>query len=156
MSKSFIKKIISPEEFEKVIDDINVLSTEDDDKNAHVLDLRHEWDLIKSSIGHDSLLLWSIHVWAHFNGETWDGIFIASLRFSEKFNKKMFEEYLWYSKKSNSGIKLYKQALSYAKKQNSEFVSVRAMEKNPQKEKFKKFLKTEGFEKDYELFVKRI
>jgi len=91
MSESFIKKIISPEEMEKVAKDIYSLHEIDNEKYGHVLDLKHDHELIYKSLSHESLLIWNIHVWVHFNGEKYDSIFIGIIRKSEKFNKKMME-----------------------------------------------------------------
>ena len=98
MSQSFFKKIISPEEMEKVAKDIYSLHKIDNEKYGHALNLKHDPDLICKSLSHESLLIWNIHVWVHFNGDQYDSIFIGIIRKSEKFNKKIMDEYLWLSK----------------------------------------------------------
>ena len=77
MSEPFIKKVISPEEIEKVFKDLHDIYEEDNEKHGHVLDLKHDYELIYKSLSHESLLIWNIHVWAHFNGEKYDSIFIG-------------------------------------------------------------------------------
>lgn len=154
MSKSFIKKIINPEELKQVLKDLKDLFKNED--NVHAFNLEHNLDLITKSLSHESLLLWNIHVWSHFNGEQWDGIFIGIIRKSEKFNKKIMDEYLWLSKKSNSGVSLFNTALKYAKNSNCEFVSMNVTEKHPLSSKVKNFYKKNGFEKDSETYIKKI
>jgi hypothetical protein len=156
MSESFIKKIISPEEMEKVAKDIYSLHEIDNEKYGHVLDLKHDHELIYKSLSHESLLIWNIHVWVHFNGEKYDSIFIGIIRKSEKFNKKMMDEYLWLSKKSNVGMKLYKIAHEFAKSQQCEYISMNVTEKHPLSNKIKKIYKLLGYEKDSESYIKKI
>jgi hypothetical protein len=156
MNKSFIKKIINPEEFEKAFKDVCTLGKQDEENNAHVLDLKHDTELMCSSISHESLLIWNIHVWAHFNGEKWDGIFIGFIRKSEKFNKKIMEEYLWFSKNSSKGVLLYKEAIKYAKDQKCEYIFMSTLEKHPLSNKIKKFYLKNNFEKDSEVYIKKL
>ena len=85
MLESFIKKVISPEEIEKVFKDLHDLYEDDNEKHGHVLDLKHDYELIYKSLSHESLLIWNIHVWVHFNGEKYDSIFIGIIRKSEKY-----------------------------------------------------------------------
>jgi hypothetical protein len=156
MSESFIKKVISPEEIEKVFEDIDDLYRIDNEQNGHVLDLKHDCKLIAKSLSHESLLIWNIHVWVHFNGKKYDSIFIGIIRKSEKFNKKMMDEYLWLSKKSNVGMKLYKIAYEFAKSQKCEYVSMNVVEKHPLSSKVKKMYKLLGYEKDSESYIKKL
>jgi hypothetical protein len=156
MSESFIKKVISPEEIEKVFKDLHDLYEDDNSKYGHVLDLKHDYELIYKSLSHESLLIWNIHVWVHFNGEKYDSIFIGIIRKSEKFNKKMMDEYLWLSKKSNVGMKLYKIAYEFAKSQQCEYISMNVTERHPLSDKVKKIYKLLGYEKDSESYIKKI
>ena len=154
MPESFIKKIISPEELEIVAKDISLLFEEDNKKYGHALNLTHDCELITKCLSHESLLLWNMHVWAHFNGEKWDGIFCGIIRKSEKFNKKIMEEYLWLAKSSNAGMRLYKTAVDYAKSQKCEFIFMNVAENHPHSDKIKKIYKMLGFVKDTESYVK--
>jgi hypothetical protein len=97
-----------------------------------------------------------MHVWGHFNGEKWDGLFIGGIRKSEKFNKKMMEEYLWLSKNSNKGYKLYKIAEKYAKEQSCEFILMSVTNLHPKSEKIRNFYSKSGFKKDCETFIKKL
>ena len=156
MNKSFIKKIVTIAEVEEISKDISSLHNEDHEKYNHALGMKHDVDLITKSLSHESLLIWNIHVWAHFNGQKWDGIFIGMIRKSEKFNKKGMDEYLWFSKNSNSGIKLYKTALSFAKDNGCHYLNCCLLASNPMADKLRKFYKSQGFEKDTETFMKKL
>lgn len=152
-----IEKITSVEALNKISIDIINLFKEDNDKYGHALGLRHDYDLIVSSISHESLLLWNVHVWASINNEKkCDGIFIGIIRKSEKFNKKMMDEYLWLSKNSNSGFLLYKEAISFAKKQGCEYVTMNVVENHPYSSKLKTLYSKLGFEKDLEVYIKKL
>jgi hypothetical protein len=156
MSESFFKKIISPEEMEKVAKDIYSLHEIDNEKYGHVLDLKHDHELIYKSLSHESLLIWNIHVWVHFNGEKYDSIFIGIIRKSEKFNKKIMDEYLWLSKNPKTGVKLYKIACEFAKSQKCEFISMNVVENHPLSDKIKSFYKKMNYVKDSENYIKKI
>ena len=156
METSFIKKIVSITEFENVCRDLNLLFEEDNKNYGHSCGLIHDVELITKCFSNESLLMWNMHIWAHFNGKTWDGIFAGFIRKSEKFNKKMMDEYLWLSKNSNSGLSLYKTALEFAKKNNCEYVSLNVVENHPKSDLLKKLYKKIGFEKDYECYIKKI
>jgi hypothetical protein len=131
MSDSYIKKIISVPEWEKVGADIIETYKQDNENYGHACGLKHDYDLIVKCLSHEAILIWNIHVWAHFNGEKWDSIFIGIIRKSEKFGKKMMEEYLWLSKDSCVGMKLYKLATEYAKSQSCEYLSFNVTENHP-------------------------
>ena len=156
MEKSFIKKIITVKELENLYEDILKIYSDDNNKYGHALDLKHDLHLIMKSLSHESLLLWNTHVWAHFNGEIWDSIFIGLIRKSEKFNKKVMDEYIWLSKNSNIGFSLYKEAYQYAKSQKCEYIFMNVTENHPKSEKIKKIYNLLGFTKDTESYVKKI
>ena len=156
MNSSFIKKIISVSDLEHVSKDLSFLFQEDNEKYGHALGLKHDFNLITKCLSHESLLMWNIHVWAHFNGEKWDAVFVGSIRKSEKFNKKMMDEYLWLSKNSSKGMQLLQIASDFAKQQNCEYICLNVVEKHPKSNQLKNLYKKMGFEKDLELFIKKI
>jgi hypothetical protein len=156
MQASFIKKIVTVVEWEAVAKDISELFKEDNEKYGHACKLKHDCELITKCLSHESLLLWNIHVWAHFNGEKWDAIFIGSIRKSEKFNKKMMDEYLWLSKNSAQGMRLFKIASKYAKNQGCEIINTNVAENHPKSDKLKLIYKKLGFTKDTESYIKLI
>ena len=156
MQAAFYKKIISIEEWKSVANDIANLFEEDNKRFGHAHDLKHDSDLIIKSLSHESLLIWNIHVWAHFNGEKWDAIFIGIIRKSEKFNKKVMDEYLWLSKNPRAGFKLYKLAEKYAREQNCEYISMNVVENHPLSDKIKSFYKKIDFKKDVETYMKKL
>lgn len=151
-----IKKITSVEEFNRISIQIIELFKEDNEKYGHGLNLKHDYDLIVKAIAHECLLLWNIHVWVSMVNEKCDGVFIGIIRKSEKFNKKMMDEYLWLSKNSNSGFLLYKEAIEFAKKQACEFVTMNVVENHPTSEKLKNIYKRLGFKKDSEVYIKKL
>lgn len=156
MSESFIKKIVSVVELKQLSEDFKILYKEDNEAYQHACNLSHDIDLITKSLSHESLLIWNIHVWAHFNGEKWDSIFIGVIRKSEKFNAKMMEEYLWLSKNSRTGMRLYNAAVKYAKQQNVEYISMSVIENHPLSNKVKNFYNKTGFQKDSETYIKKL
>lgn len=151
-----IKKITSVEEFTKLSTEFIELFKDDNEKYGHALDLKHDYNLIVKSMSHESLLLWNIHVWFSVVNEKCDGVFIGIIRKSEKFNKKMMDEYLWLCKNSNSGFLLYKEALDFAKKQGCEFITMNVVENHPLSSKLKKLYLKLGFKKDSESYVKKL
>jgi hypothetical protein len=156
MNKSFIEKVTSVDLLKKVCNDIALLHQEDNKNYPHAFNLQHDTELIIQSLSHESLLIWNIHVWAHFNGEMYDGMFIGITRKIEKFNKKIMEEYLWLSKNSNSGIKLYMEAVDFAKKQKCDFIIMHVSENHPVCNKLKDFYLKIGFQKDTETYIKKL
>jgi hypothetical protein len=156
MSKSYIKKILKVEELNSVTKDLEELYKEDNENFTHALGLKHDSQLMLSSFSHESLLAWNAHVWAHFNGEKWDGVFVGIIRKSEKFNKKAMEEYLWLSKNSNAGMKMYKTAFDFAKSKGCEYLCMNVIENHPTSDKVKKVYKLLGFQKDSETYIKKI
>jgi hypothetical protein len=153
---SFIKKIVTVSEWIEVANDISELHKDDNEKYGHACGLKHDTDLITNALSHEALLLWNMHVWAHFNGEKWDGMFIAQIRKSEKFNKKAMEEYLWLSKNPKVGISLYKTAFNYAKIQGCHYMLMNVAENHPKSNKIKSLYKKLGYQKDTESYLKLI
>jgi len=156
MQTSFIKKIVTVSEWEALMNDIEFYFKEDNEKYGHALNLKHDKELITKCLSHESLLLWNMHVWAHFNGQKWDGIFIGSIRKSEKFNKKMMDEYLWLSKNSAKGMRLFNIAKKYAKDQGCEFIYMNVVENHPKSNQLKNLYKKLGFQKDTESYIKQL
>lgn len=156
MQTSFIKKIVTVAEWETVMNDIEFYFKEYNENYTHACNLKHDKELITKCLSHESILLWNMHVWAHFNGEKWDAIFIGCIRKSEKFNKKMMEEYLWLSKNSAKGMRLFKIAKKYAKDQGCEAIHMNVIENHPTSERLKLVYKKLGFTKDTESYIKLI
>lgn len=135
------------------MNDIEFYFKEDNEKYGHACGLIHDKELITKCLSHESLLLWNMHVWAHFNGEKWDSIFIGSIRKSEKFNKKIMDEYLWLSKNSAKGMRLFNTAKKFAKDQGCKFILMNVVEKHPISFKLKNLYRKLGFEKDCETHI---
>ena len=156
MQTSFIKKIVTVAEWQAVMNDVEFFFKEDNQKYGHACGLMHDKGLITKCLSHESLLIWNMHVWAHFNGEKWDGIFIGSIRKSEKFNKKIMDEYLWLSKNSAKGVRLFNIAKKYAKDQGCEFIYMNVVENHPKSDQLKNLYKKLGFQKDTESYIKHL
>jgi hypothetical protein len=153
---SFIKKIVTVDELKEVAKDLKEIVEEDNQKYGHAFNLKHDIDLMLSSFSHESLLLWNAHLWAHNNGEKWDGVFGGLIRKNEKFGKKMMDEYIWVAKKSNAGIKLFNIAQEYAIANGCEFIFMNVVENHPSSELLKKIYKKIGFQKDSESYAKKL
>ena len=151
-----IKKITKVEDIRPIALDIKKLFSKEHDEYGHALGLKHDLDLIVKSLSHEALLNWSIHCWAHHNGDMWDGIFVSFVRKSEKFHKKIMEEYLWLSKNSISGFALLDIAQKYAKEIGCEYMFMNVVENTPLSPRLKKIYETIGFVKDVEVFIKKI
>lgn len=156
MKQSFIKKILSADEAEQVSKDLKDLHDSYPDVFSHCLNLKHDINLITKSIAQECLLLWNIHCWAHFNGEKWDGIFIGIIRKSEKFNKKMMDEYIWFCPNGKAGLLLYEEALAYAKQQGCEYMTMNLIAHSKQAPALRNFYKRMGYSKDTETYIKNI
>lgn len=152
---SFIKKIISVKEWQEMMKDIVEIFTVDDE-TAHQFGLKHDTQLMIKSFSHETLLIWNMHVWAHFNGQKWDAIFIGSIHKSEKFGKKIMDEYLWLAKNSNKGYSLYKIAEKFAKQQKCEYITMNVTDLHPKSNKIKNFYRKIGYKKDSETYIKKI
>lgn len=156
LSYKVIKKIVDVATLQEVVKDIEELHRQDNEKYGHALNLRHDHKLILNSLSHESLLNWNIHVWSHFNGQKWDALFIGFIRKSEKFNKKVMDEYIWLSKNPKVGVKLFKIAEDFARKNGCEYMFTSVVENHPLKNKIKSFYEKNSFRKDSELFVKSL
>jgi hypothetical protein len=153
---SFIKKIVTIVELNEIFEDIKKIFSEDNEIYTHGCDLKHDGDLILKSLSHESLLMWNTHVWSHFNGKNWDALFIGIIRKSEKFNKKIMDEYLWLSKNPKAGIKLMKTATEFAKKNGAEYILMNVIENHKLSKKVKNFYLKSGFTKDSETYIKKL
>jgi hypothetical protein len=153
---SYIKKIISVDELQSLSKDLEKTLEKELNSFNHGLNLKHDINLMTKSFSHESLLIWNFHVWAHFNGKMWDSIFAGIIRKSEKFNKKVMDEYLWVSTNPKVGVALYKHALAFAKEQKCEFISVNVVENFKKSNKLKSFLLKNDFIKDTETYLKKI
>lgn len=153
---SYIKKIISVDELQSVSKDLEKILEKELNSFNHSLDLKHDINLMTKSFSHESLLIWNFHIWAHFNGKMWDSIFAGIIRKSEKFNKKVMDEYLWISTNPKVGVALYKHALAFAREQKCEFISINVVENFKKSNKLKSFLLKNNFIKDTETYLKKI
>ena len=151
-----IKRITNPEEFKKVIDDIEELFRDHDKEKGHALDLIQNKETIKSSFANKSLLAWDIFVWANDN----DGLFDATCIFindkSVKFGVGIFTEFLWVSKNPKVGFKLLKTAIKYARENKFKYVTLSTSAKNPNSPRYQRFYKKLGFAEDSTSFIAKL
>lgn len=150
-----IKRIISPDEFKQVIEDLTLLYKEDSEERGHYF-LRHKKESIISNIAHSQTLSWHVFVWAHHNGKIWDAIILFSNDRNPMFGIKMFSEHLWLSKNPKVGYKLLREALRFAKENEFEVVAMGCVEKNPSSKKLKKIYPKLGFRKDSETYLAKL
>ena len=147
-----IKRITNPVEFDKVIDDLHPLFLEEDKVGGHQL-LSHSPECIKKAFAHTSILTWDIFVWANKTGETFDAVIIFQNDKNVKFGEKIFHEFLWISRNSNAGYKLFKTAVKFARENGFKTMVMGTVVKNPKHEKIKSFYEKMGFLKDSEAYI---
>ena len=152
---SFIKKILTEEECSLFAKDIVDLYIKDGNKYTH-FDIDYDFETLRKSCNHSSLLNWNLHTWGHFNGEKWDGCFVGSSRISEKTSKKIFEEYLWFSKNPKIGFKLFQTALDFAKNTNCNVFVSNLMSASEKAEKLRRFYSKLGMKKDVESYFLKL
>jgi len=147
-----IKRITNPEEFHQVIDNLYSLFKEEDIDSGHV-GLNHCPESMKLNLGHTVILAWEVFVWANKTDDKFDAMIIFINDKNIKFGKKIFSEFLWLSKNSKVGYKLFQTAIKFARNNQFDTVSMSAVVKHPKYEKIKSFYNKMGFLKDSETYI---
>lgn len=147
-----VKRILNPEEFNQLLDDLYELFKEENIKEGHVL-LPHDKKSIQANYSHKSILAWDLFVWGHLN----DGKFDAMIAFfndkNVKFGTAIFNEFLWLSKNPKAGYKLFSEAIKFARANNFSHVISHTVVNNLHHEKVKSFYEKMGFLKDSETYI---
>tara|TARA_R110001606_G_scaffold377197_1_gene536149 strand:+ start:803 stop:1261 length:459 start_codon:yes stop_codon:yes gene_type:complete len=151
-----IKRILDPEEFKALLDDIDTLFKEENKVNGHAL-VEHNKEYIFNAFGNKSILAWDFFVWGHKNESNKFDAMIAFLNHkNEKFGKEIFSEYLWLSKNPRVGRKLLAKAISFAKEKEFEYVVMSCVEAHPKSKKVAHFYEKMGFIKDSETYIAKL
>ena len=101
-----IKRILNPEDFKQLIEDIDSLFEFENENQGHHL-LKHNKTTIINSFSNKHILAWDMFVWANHNGKNYDAIIMFFNDKSAKFGELIFSEYLWLSKNPKAGYKLF-------------------------------------------------
>jgi len=152
-----IKRITNPEEFKRMIDDIDELFYEENKTQGHAIDLIQDKESIKNALGNAKLLSFDVIVFANENEhKKFDavGIFLKDKNY--KFGVNFLNEFLWVSKEPRSGFKIFKKAVALARKMDIKYVALSTSAKNPNTPKYEKFYKKLGFIKDSTVFIAKL
>ena len=151
-----IKRILDPEEFKTLLDDIFILFDMENENQGHSL-LTHNKEYIFNASGDKSLLAWDFFVWANYNDEgKFDSIIAFLNNKNEKFGVEIFLEYLWLSKNPRVGQKLLGIAMKFAREKEFKYVMMSCVEAHPKSDKVAKFYEKMGFIKDSETYIAKL
>lgn len=150
-----IKKIINPEEFASVWNDLEIYFREENKTYGHTY-LPISKQSVIDSWGHTALLNNTMHVWANLENDKARGIVMFLEYMHPTFGEKIFTEYFWISNNPKKSFSLFKTALSFAKRKGIKYASVSCVENYPTSEKLKKVYQKMGFQKDSETFIKKL
>jgi hypothetical protein len=150
-----IKKIINPEEFSHVWNDLEIYFREENKTYGHRY-LPISKQSVVDSWGHAALLNNTMHVWADIEEEKARGVIMFLEHMHPTFGKKIFTEYFWLSNNPKKSFSLFKIALSFAKKRGIKYAAVSCVENYPTSERLKKIYQKMGFHKDTETFIKKL
>lgn len=103
-----IKKIINPEEFAKVWDELEIYFREENKTYGHRY-LPISKQSVIDSWGHTALLNNTMHVWANLEDGKARGVIMFLEYMNTTFGEKMFTEYFWISNDSRKSFSLLKQ-----------------------------------------------
>ena len=151
-----IKRILDPDEFKVVMDDIFSLFAKENESEGHACGLLHDKESIINNLGNKILLCWDVFVWASKTDGTYDSIVIFINDKNIKFGKTIFSEFLWLSKNPKVGYKLFKEAVAFARSKDYEYISISSSANNPNTPKYEKFYKKIGFIKDSTNFMSKL
>jgi len=150
-----IKRILNPEDFKQLIEDIDILFKFENQNQGHQL-LEHNKETIINCFANKHILAWDMFVWANHNGTTYDAIIMFFNEKSAKFGKFIFSEYLWLSKNPKAGYKLLKIASEFARQKGFEYITMNRVMKHPNSHGVMNFYEKMGFVKDTETFIAKL
>jgi len=151
-----IKRITNPDEFKRLILDMDELFDIENVEQGHACDLKHNKDTIITAFSNKQLLNFDVFVWANEEESGFDSACIFLNERSIKFGKRLFVEFLWISKNPKVGFKLFKEAVKFARKNDFEYVAVSTSERNPNTPKYEEFYEKLGFMKDSSTFIAKL
>ena len=151
-----IKRLTSPQDFNKCITDLSDLFESENKKQGHYF-LKHDKGHIINAFSHSQILAWDFFVWANINKNgTCDAMIAFLNNKNEKFGESIFSEYLWLSKNAKVGYKLLAKALAFARKKEFKYVTMSAVCNNPSFDKVTRFYRKMGFLKDSETYIAKL
>jgi len=87
-----IKRILNPQEFKTLLDDIFPLFDMENEKQGHAL-LKHNKEYIFNAFGDKSILAWDFFVWGNINdANKFDAVIAFLNNKNEKFGEEIFAE----------------------------------------------------------------
>jgi hypothetical protein len=147
-----LKRIVNPNEFNQLLDDLSELFDSADKTEGHAL-LSHDKDSIKANYSHASILAWDLFVWGNKTNNKFDAVIAFVNDKNAKFGKRIFHEFLWLSKNPKVGYKLFSEACKFARQHDFEYMAMNTVVKNPSHEKVKSFYIKMGLVKDSETYI---
>lgn len=150
-----IKRITNPEEFSKVIDDLNELFLTENFTASHP-HLFHNPETIKNCFANKYLLAWDFFVWANVEEGKHDAMIAFVNDNNPKFGRRIFSEFLWLSKNPKVGFKLFREAEKFAKEQDFGVIAMSLVDRTPQSYQLRRLYGMLGFEKDCEVWTKEL
>lgn len=152
-----IERIINPNKFKKVLDDMYSFFEEENEEGGHQCGLLHSKESIFTNFGNSILLNWDVFVWANRSeAGKYDALIIFLNEKSVKFNEVIFSEFLWLSKNPKVGYKLFKTAVEFARKNKFKYISLCSVEKNKHSKRNERVYEKLGFLKDTTTYIAKL
>jgi|TARA_Y100000401_G_C8287473_1_gene206844 hypothetical protein len=151
-----IKRVVDPQEFRKLLDEIFILFDYENKNQGHRL-VKHDKDHIFKAFGNNSILTWDFFVWGNLNSsDKFDAVIAFVNHKNEKFGEEIFTEYIWLSKNPRMGQRLLGTALKFARDKDFKYVLMSCVDAHPNSDKVAKFYKKMGFLKDSETYIAKL
>ena len=151
-----IKRVVDPQEFRKLLDEIFILFDYENKNQGHRL-VKHDKDHIFKAFGNNSILTWDFFVWGNLNSsDKFDAVIAFVNHKNEKFGEEIFTEYIWLSKNPRMGQRLLGTALKFARYKDFKYVLMSCVDAHPNSDKVAKFYKKMGFLKDSETYIAKL
>ena len=151
-----IKRVVDPQEFRKLLDEIFILFDYENKNQGHRL-VKHDKDHIFKAFGNNSILTWDFFVWGNLNSsDKFDAVIAFVNHKNEKFGEEIFTEYIWLSKNPRMGQRLLGTALKFAREKDFKYVLMSCVDAHPNSDKVAKFYKKMGFLKDSETYIAQL
>jgi hypothetical protein len=147
-----IKRIVNPNEFNQLLDDVFELFDLEDKSEGHAL-LRHDKNSIRANYSHPAILSWDFFVWGNKTHDKFDAVIAFVNDKNVKFGRKIFSEFIWLSKNPKVGYKLFSEASKFARQNNFEYMVMNTVVNNPSHSKVKSFYTKMGMIKDSETYI---
>ena len=152
-----IKRIVSADQFCKVVDDVSKYLSLNEESNNYYHLLPNNTDTLKKAFGHDKRLAFNVFVWGNLNNDNkYDAGIIFIKDKSPKHGVELFSEYIWLSANPRVGYKLLATAIKFARDNGYENILMGISEKSPKKDKVKSLYKRLGFIKTSESYIAKL